>query len=460
MSQVSQNIFYKYTFSMKILFFIFLFGVLSFGRAFSVIHIDINNFPVFVTELFLLLSFPLLLIRFKDLLKLPKIFLTVSFFYFLFGIIYLCIGVLDGNLFAFRDFIVLCGYAMFFPFSFICFNKVRIIKMFIFIILASNVIAILIGRMLILNAGSFYPFSFLTQIKTYQLGIIYGFGSVFMLVFYDYLKDKICRFFILVLVSVNLYMLVVFGVRSAWVAFISLIIFLALILGFRNVAKVYFKLLVVFMIVGTSLSYVDFEVFKSSQLDTLTGKSKGMVRFINDLSGSAASMDSHIDLSQKGRLEKAGYDNIVWREKIWKQTIDFTAGSYLLGKGFGNYPRYNILGYRRPCIPFENSNIIPTHNHFLSVFYKMGFVGFGLFLFINFYVFYYALKYLGECRDVFISLVIKSSLGALLFWHIMALFFDVIDSPPTSVLLWIFTGLVFAAVGIDKKQEGGYETQK
>jgi len=247
-------------------------------------------------------------------------------------------------------------------------------------------------------------------------------------------------------------MLIISGVRSTWVAFLSLIVFLMLLSGVRNMAKIYFKLLVVFMIVGTSLFYIDFVVFKSPQLDTIKGKGKGLVRFINEPSGSFIPPNNkYIEPSPKARLEKVGYDNIVWREKIWKQTIDFMHGSYFFGKGFGNYPQYDIWGPQRLRTLFKNSNIIPAHNHLLTVFYKMGFLGITLFLFIIVYVYCYALKYLKKCSDIFIGFVIKSALGSLLFWNVMALFFDVIDSPPTSVLLWIFTGLIFASIGVDKK---------
>jgi hypothetical protein len=33
----------------------------------------------------------------------------------------------------------------------------------------------------------------------------------------------------------------------------------------------------------------------------------------------------------------------------------------------------------------------------------------------------------------------------------MALFIDLIDSPPTSIFLWIIMGLIFASIEIDKQ---------
>ena len=40
----------------------------------------------------------------------------------------------------------------------------------------------------------------------------------------------------------------------------------------------------------------------------------------------------------------------------------------------------------------------------------------------------------------------------------MALFFDVIDSPPTSIFLWIIMGAIFAAIEVDKNSiRGDYD---
>ena len=63
---------------------------------------------------------------------------------------------------------------------------------------------------------------------------------------------------------------------------------------------------------------------------------------------------------------------------------------------------------------------------------------------------YYAIRHLKKCNSEFIKLVLVGVLSALVFWHVMALFFDAIDSPPTSIFLWIFIGLIFAAVKKDR----------
>ncbi|MDD5691122.1 MAG: O-antigen ligase family protein [Candidatus Omnitrophica bacterium] len=365
-------------------------------------------------------------------------------------------------------------------------------KLFLFIIVFANFIAILVGRILIFGAHSSWFYAFISEAKTFQIGMVYGISSAFLLSSYNYLKNKAFRLLILVLVPINLYMIITFGVRSLWVAVICLAVFLVLILGFRIMAKIYLKLLVSFVLISTVLFYIDFEVFKSPQLNVFIGRGRSFVCAFARLSSKFTLPNEYDEATLKKELkrndkpafsnvqnkleiggesgragkplslnkpdksvlgkdsERIGYDNIVWRKKVWKQTIEFTSGSYLFGKGFGHYPAYNIRGYQKPRSAFTDSNIIPTHNFCLTVFYKMGFVGLVLFLFINIYVFYYALRYLKQCKTEFIKLILKGSLGSLFFLYIMALFFDVIDSPPTSIFLWILCGLIFGAVEADK----------
>ena len=127
-------------------------------------------------------------------------------------------------------------------------------------------------------------------------------------------------------------------------------------------------------------------------------------------------------------------------------SIQYGAKSPVFGMGFGVYPIF--AKSKRIGV---NSQVTPTHNHLISIFYKMGFIGLSLFLFINFYAFLYGVRYFKKCKDEFIACFLLGTLGSFVFWHSMALFFDIIDSPPTSIFLWIFIGLIFTLVELDKK---------
>jgi len=496
---LQRKLFNGYVLLIRASFLILLFGVLSFGRAFSILHIEISHFPIFITEIILLISLPLIIVKKNDSLRIPPLFLSIVAVYFLFGLFYSLRGILEENLFVLRDFTVLCGYTLFLLLSLICFDSVRPMKIFVSIIVTANLIALFIGEILVLGLHSFWFYDFISQAKTFQIGIVYGISSSFLLVFYNYFKNKVMRLFILGIVSANLYMFIIFGIRSLWVAVICLSVFLMLVSGIRSMWKTYLKVLVSFIFVSAALFYVDFIVFKSPQLDVLIGRSKGFIYAIPKLSQNSAfsnrpdtekldkltsknelqnninplisdpknksvsesgfevNKTSPLNESNKSEFrkesERIGYDNIIWRKKVWCQTIKFVSGSYLFGRGFGLYPSYNVWGIQKLRGPFLDSNITPTHNYFLTVFYKMGFLGLSLFLVINIYVFLYTIRHLKKCNSEFVKHVLIGVLGALVFWHITALFFDVIDSPPTSILLWIFIGFIFAIIKLDKSVE-------
>jgi len=149
---------------------------------------------------------------------------------------------------------------------------------------------------------------------------------------------------------------------------------------------------------------------------------------------------------------KRSYGNLVWRTCIWEQSLAFGMRAPLLGRGFGVYPRYRIKEYMliEPTGVGLDSNVTPCHNHLITLFMKMGILGLFLFAVINIYTFFYGMRYLGTCVNELRKRFLIAALGAFLFWHGVALFFDAIDSPPTSIFLWIITGLIFAVVRIDK----------
>jgi len=146
------------------------------------------------------------------------------------------------------------------------------------------------------------------------------------------------------------------------------------------------------------------------------------------------------------------YGNIIWRIDVWKQSIHFGLASPIYGQGFGRYPNYVFWG-RKMATPKRldvNSGVIPTHNHLVSIFYKMGVVGLSLFLWINISAFRVGLHYSQKSSSAFCKYFLIGVLGAVIFWHATALFFDIIDSPPTSIFLWILMGLIFSVAKISK----------
>jgi len=458
----------KYSQAIKLTFFLFLLGTLSFGRAFSVLHINTSLTPIFVTEIFLFIALPLIITNFESILKLPKKFLVSLFVYFLFGCFYLFLGILNKNLFALRD-IVLCGYILFLPLTFAILSQRKNLNSFLFILILSNIIGIIIGRFLIFDRN-FLPVltDFINKTRTFNLGLYWGITFSFLVSFFSFTKNKIYKFGILVLLSLNSYMLIVLSLRALWLAYILLVAFFFLVLKIKFI-KILFRLIPVFLIIAGSLYYLDFKLTKKNHGESILSKAKSLEHFVKESftpkqssvstpkqSSVSTPKQSSVSTPKRSYVNnkyREAYDNIIWRVDTQRQAINFGLKSPLWGRGFGNYPSYKVWG-SFASLPKRldiNSGVIPTHNHLVTIFYKMGFLGLFLFIFINVYTFIYGFKFIKKCRTDFARSFILGSLGALVFWHTVALFFDVINSPPTSIFLWIIVGMIFAVVNVDKR---------
>jgi len=462
------------------LYFIFLSATMIFGRASSVINIKTPLGPVFVTEITLFICVFLFIIDIKHIFKLPKIFLITLSSYFFIGSVNFLGAMLKGNIFAFRD-IVLFVYILFLPLTFVYFyyylsnfdNKKS--KVLIGSVILINMLGLVVGHFFAFY--SYFPLffsDFFDKMRSFNFGIYYGTAIAFLAAFFNIIKNRILKIFILILSSLNLYILMIFNVRTLWVALLFLFVFLLIILK-NKFLKYIFNLIPVFVIIAGGLFYLDSKIMDTAQKDAilLKGKSMGIVTqnilnpkfFPTSLSETVYTKpdnpkDSFIPIPEKppsnqflSLSPKYNLGSIAWRLDIWRQTINFGFESPFFGKGFGVYPRYALWDsyVAAPKTMGPGSGLIPPHNHLVTVFYKTGFVGLGLFLFINMYVFIFGIRGIKRCKSDIMKYSLIGALGAFVFWHSSALFFDVIDSPPTSIFLWVIMGMIFAVINIDKR---------
>lgn len=492
-----------YSRAMLILFYIFLFCVLSFGRAFSVFCVQTPLSPFFVTEFFLLLNIPFLFYKYKSLARLPRLFLTPTAIFFILGYFYLSAGLLKQNLFALRD-ITVFGYILFLPIAFIHLNSLKRVKYLIFLVVFSNIINLYSRQCLMLGIFSSETLrNFMFGFKSHNMGLYFGIENAFIIALYGSIKSRIVRLLALIVLSLNICMLILFSSSSLWLSAIVSFVFLFLMLKERFL-KLFLFFVPVFILTGLIVFNLDFKCESPTYWEKITDEVKGINLFFNNVFSrakpakkapakiSSANKSPQVKSAKQAPAEVTpvnpppqekpaqqasakispaamsfqnksvktspatneidpAFSNINWRLNIWRQTIKFTMDSPLFGKGFGVYPVYKIwCGFQSPQHIFTGSDIVPPHNHLLTVFLKMGILGLGLFLFINIYVFAYALAYIKKCNLRLINNLLIALLGALVFWQTFALFFDIIDSPPTSVFLWAIMGFIFGAVEIDK----------
>jgi len=432
----------KYFIFIQYVFLFLLFGLLSFGRSFSHIYAILPHSSVSLIEIILFISFPVIFLYKKSFLGLPKLFLSNLVLYFLFGIFYLFFGfIILKNPLALRD-AVLCVYILFFPLTLILFSKEKIIRLFLYFLIAANILMILVGRLYIFGAC---PISLLKRFIALNTDLNfqfqYGMATSFLIAFFSFLKKKRYKFIALLLLSLDLYMIIIFAKRSAWIGCIALLIFYVTVINIK-----FFKFLLffipLFIVTTSSLYYLDFKTTQNTELYfKIAGKALSMKNFLEEpLSNNEISGLKFKDRKLK-RNYRQQYRNIKWRFAVWESAVNFGAKNPVFGRGFGVYPECSIKG---------GKDIFATHNHLISIFYKMGISGLVLFVFTNIYALVYGLLYLRKCRNMLIKHYLLASLGAFIFWHITALSSTLIDLPSTSIFLWVIMGFIFCSIQADK----------
>jgi hypothetical protein len=85
--------------------------------------------------------------------------------------------------------------------------------------------------------------------------------------------------------------------------------------------------------------------------------------------------------------------------------------------------------------------------------YKTGIFGLLLFLYVNIRVFFIGIFHLRRCRSDFLRRMLTACLAGLVYWHGIAFFFDILESPPTGIFLWILLGIIISIVHSDQSRE-------
>jgi O-antigen ligase len=412
-------------------------GTFTWGKAFSLLGINVANLPLYVTDIVLAVSLGLLFLERKSLKKLgnewrlplPKGLAAVMAAYFLLGMLYLVIGVMGNGFLALRD-IVFCLYLLFLFITLnLLGNPARIKKLMPVMMLA--VIFLLFTSLLIfftyLPDSSFRDF--IKEIKMTNLGLYCGLIVMFGLSFYTVFKKKV-KLVAGIFIYLGFLFVVMAEVRAAWAGMLVSLILLGILL------KKEFKIFIlIFLLVVASIFIIDY-------FDLGVQKDK--------LASVAEQLKS---ITQRRHQDSMPAANIKWRLDIWKQTIDEIKEYPIFGWGYGTQIDYEIWTQQLSWLKAigANTGVLPPHNHLIAITYKMGLVGLALFLFINFRVFFYGLGYIKKCKSEFNRRFLIASLAGLVYWHGMAFFFDVLESPPTGIFLWILLGCILGVVYADRR---------
>ncbi len=428
-----------------LLFLFLLVGTFVFGKAFSLLGFTVAGIPVYATEILLFGSLGLVFLGARKALanwkqSLPPGMIIVLLLYVAVGTVYLLVGLEARGAMAFRD-VVFCHYALLIFVAINALDKREKFKSLLPMFIPGVVLLMVIGilRNFVPPIGGVAILRFTSATKAFNWALIYGMIALAVLTFYTFTysetltkKRKIIYGF---LIYFGLLFVVLSHVRAGWAGLIMALVFLWIVL--KKEIKV---MLIIFPVLVASLFVID-RVFERMQ--TINKLSEEMESLMPDAERTYPKM------------------NIIFRMRIWKQTLEKIKEKPVFGWGFGSFPRYIVWGKEAPQAKGlgPGSMVIPPHNHLLAIFYKMGILGLAFFIVINLWVFLVGVGYIKTCRDPFNRRFLIAVLAGFVYWHGMAFFFDVLESPPTGIFLWILLGCIMGIVHIDKNK-GPRNTRK
>ncbi len=415
----------RYTF-LDLPFLVLLTGTFILGRQFTILKFQIGSIPVFVTE-FMLAAFIMLAFLKGRIINVFKRIPTglgfVLFIYCGLGILYLFIGIISAKgMIVFRD-IVFCIYPIFILITMLTVSNDKRLKYFISVMM---VVAIMSTAYGVCKYFGLLPREIFSETKDFQPSLYYGFIVIFCVSFYSLVKKR--KFLTILLLFVSFTLIILFKVRTAWIATLLAILFLTIVLK-RQTIRIFLRVLPVALI-GVLLIL---STAKITTLQDLILEARGLLDW-NAITAPAA--------------------NVRWRLIVWKQMLQYGFEFPFIGHGFGVQPDF-LIG--QEVVKWSRGAIgLPTHtphNHILTIFFKMGFIGVFLFLYVNLRIFFYGFRYVKRCKSEFNKSFLIACLGSFVCWHTTAFFFDAIESPTTNIFLWIILGLILSVVYIDKKNE-------
>jgi len=413
-------------------------GAFMNGKAFSIIGFESLGLPLYITEITIAACIIMLLVKERSpqtlwqswTSMLPKGLLPAMAVYFMIGSLYIVLGYFANGMIALRD-IVFCHYMLILLFTLSLVSRLpkpgKLFRLFTPLIIILFLFGLTSFFVRVPSTSAFRQYIKIT--KMMSLSLSSGMLVIFCLSFFGSLKKNHKKIAFIIAVCAFL-LVIVAEVRAGWVGMIAALILLTILL--KKEMKVILLLLAV---VAGSLWTID-------HFGLTIRKNK-----LSDLSTQIKTISKPTQVTLPGA-------NIKWRLGIWSEIFREIKIKPILGWGFGVQVDYIIWGIRLSQYKAEgrSTGIVPAHNHLLAITHKMGIVGLLLFLFINARIFFYGTGYLKLCNSDFHRRLLVAALTCLLYWHGMAFFFDILESPPTGIFLWILLGTILAVIHKDKKE--------
>jgi len=417
----------------NIIFYLFLalvVGMFLFAKDFAHLNLKFFNLPVYVTELFLILTIIFIFVN-SIFLRDGKLFINYNqrVEFLLFYIIFI-ISLVRG-LISYRDIVftlrqsAIIYYSIFYflvPIILDNFKKIKIYFSFLVIYTSILVLVILFG-VNIRGLGGFYYYYYVSM-------------SLIFLIFYSLLiKKPVLKFFSYSLILVHLAIILLSKVRAAWMGILLGILFIVYMFFKMPVMRKDLKKLLISGMVGFLILTIILPVvliFYPSSIEDIKNEFMSIYNFRDMTTVSAA--------------------NARWRLIAWSGYVNKSLEKPLLGHGFGKVFIPETLVEEISWSPPKGEDWVDPHNSYLSILFRTGIIGLIIFFIIIFRFFKLSIKFIKECDNEKIRIYVASLLTIIVVILGISFFDVVLERPFFGIFLWINMGLVISLIKIKNKQ--------
>ncbi len=406
-----------------------IFGTVIGERKFAYLHFRVGNVPLYITEIIIAVVIFSLLLRglLKGKVSIPHNPLNrIYFFYYLVGIAALLRGGPYYGIEAVRD-SVLVYYSIFYFFIIYIVRNFLVLKKILNVFFIAAVLATIYQLLVNFRIISFGP-------QGAANSMYLGMSVVFLYVVFPLVKKQSLRNLIGLVMLLQVIPIMLTRVRSVYIALlVSLLCVSALLVKNRLLSREHIR----FWYAGVALMVI-------LLLGVIIGMPVAKYTLLE-----AASIVFPARIPAVAGSTAGG--NVFFRLAMWRELLQEVASRWdylIFGFGFG-----------KPFMPksaaFMHLEWIDPHNSHLAILYRMGLLGFGVYIWL-------ILRFLKECWDFLkqnnnktTSLYVIGLLGAFILVLVHSTFSVILEGPYKGIFFWITMGLCIVVIKLSRKAAAG-----
>ena len=270
--------------------------------------------------------------------------------------------------------------------------------------------------------------------------------------FLMYMKKNILTVIFFIDIFLLLAATAFYGVRGDWIALMAALLFLWIIVGttpgLKRVLHNYNMVILSSVIIITLIGLYIYMYNIGTSHNLFLKMKREFLSIFDIFLGNLSDSESATRWRVNANL------SAMWRLINWNEMFRDVLSKPLLGFGFGN----KFLSYSTIALGWTTGireGWVESHNYLLSFLYRSGFLGLGSFILIIVSFFKKVFRFLRNCMDERIKIIIAGLTSCIIFILVIGLMEVALEIPYMGSFLWIIMGFIMVIINYyNKKTEG------